>query len=149
MWANSTPREKFNARHSRFRGHVSVALAIACVSAPALAETLRFNANLLPVAGTGSNASGNLVADYDTDSKEAHLERLVQGRRHLRDVGELPRGRGRSAAGMVRLQAIDSPFEGSAILGEQQAAGLLAGEWSIVVRTAGFPKGELRGQLVR
>ena len=52
--------------------------------------------------------------------------------------------------GVVRLQTIDSPFQGSAILGEQAVGeGLLAGEWSIVVRTAGFPKGELRGQLVR
>jgi hypothetical protein len=30
-----------------------------------------------------------------------------------------------------------------------QGEGLVGGEWSIVIRTAGFPKGELLGKLVR
>ncbi len=63
--------------------------------------------------------------------------------------GTIDAGNGHSRGGIVRIPNIDSPFEGTAILADKQGEGLLAGEWSIVIRTAGFPKGELRGQLVR
>jgi len=128
---------------------LSLALASIGASAPAFAETLRFKADLLPVAGTGSKASGNVIADYDTDSKKFTWSGSYK------DVGTYATSASFHGApdgprrGFVRIQTIDSPFQGSAILGEQQSEGLLAGEWSLVVRTAGFPKGELRGQLVR
>ncbi len=53
------------------------------------------------------------------------------------------------AAASCASSTIDSPFQGSAILSQTQGEGLVAGEWSIVIRTAGFPKGELLGKLVR
>ena len=134
---------------ANFAAMFSVALIIACTSSPARAETVRFTADLLPVAGTGSNASGNLVADYDTDSKKLTWSGSYKGVATYATSASFHGAAAGPRRGVVRLQAIDSPFQGSAILGEQHAAGLLAGEWSIVVRTAGFPKGELRGQLVR
>ena len=134
---------------ANFAAMFSAALFIACTSAPARAETVRFNANLLPVAGTGSNASGNLVADYDTDSKKLTWSGSYKGVATYATSASFHGAAAGPRRGVVRLQTIDSPFQGSAILGEQQSAGLLAGEWSLVVRTAGFPKGELRGQLVR
>ncbi|MCK9912599.1 hypothetical protein MXD81_25825, partial [Microbacteriaceae bacterium K1510] len=59
--------------------------------------------------------------------------------------GSAPGPRG----GFVRIRDIDSPFEGTAILSQPQGEGLAAGEWAIVIRTAGFPKGELIGRLSR
>jgi len=57
-------------------------------------------------------------------------------------------GAGRQGA-VVRLRNIDSPFEGTAIISDQQAGDLVAGKWFILIRTAASPNGELRGQLVR
>ena len=134
---------------ANFTAMFALAVSITCLSAPARAETVRFNANLLPVAGTGSKASGNLVADYDTDSKKLTWSGSYTGLATYATSASFHGAPSGPRRGMVRLQTIDSPFEGLAVLGDKQAEGLLAGEWSIVVRTAGFPKGELRGQLVR
>lgn len=128
---------------------LSLALAIAGASAPAFAETLRFKADLLPVAGTGSTASGNVIADYDTGSKKFTWSGSYKGVATYATSASFHGSPDGPRRAFVRIQAIDSPFEGSAILSDKQGEGLLAGEWSIVVRTAGFPKGELRGQLTR
>jgi hypothetical protein len=134
---------------ANFAAMFAAALFIACLSTGARAETVRFKANLLPIAGTGSKASGNLVADYDTDSKRLTWSGSYSGVATYATAASFHGAAAGPRRGMVRLQTFDSPFEGSAVLGEKQAEGLLAGEWSLVVRTAGFPKGELRGQLVR
>ncbi len=134
---------------ANFAAMFSVALIIACTSSPARAETVRFTADLLPVAGTGSNASGNLVADYDTGSKKLTWSGSYKGVATYATSASFHGAAAGPRRGVVRLQTIDSPFQGSAILGEKQSEGLLAGEWSLVVRTAGFPNGELRGQLAR
>ena len=49
---------------------VGLALALAGAGSGASAEVVRFQTNLLPVAGTASKASGTLTADYDTGSKK-------------------------------------------------------------------------------
>ena len=41
-----------------------------------------------------------------------------------------------------------SPYEGRAMLSARQRADLLAGQWYVNLRTARFPEGELRGQLI-
>ena len=61
-----------------------------------------------------------------------------------------PDGVGNERADMV---PINPPFEGniqkgSATLTAAQAADLLAGKWSVELRTAQFPGGEIRGVLV-
>jgi len=134
---------------AKFAALFAAALFIACTSAPARAEMVRFTADLLPVAGTGSTASGNLVADYDTASKKLTWSGSYKGVATYATSASFHGAAAGPRRSVVRLQTIDSPFQGSAILGEKQSEGLLAGEWSLVVRTAGFPKGELRGQLVR
>ena len=134
---------------AKFAALFAVALFTAWTSASAWAEMVRFTADLRPVSGTGSNASGNLVADYDTASKKLTWSGSYKGVATYATSASFHGAASGPRRGVVRLQTIDSPFEGSAILGEQQSAGLLAGEWSLVVRTAGFPNGELRGQLVR
>jgi hypothetical protein len=130
-------------------GKLGLALLIVCVSAPALAETLRFKADLLPVAGTGSTASGNVIADFDTGSKKFTWSGSYKGVGTYATSASFHGAPAGARRGFVKIQTIDSPFQGSAILSDKQGEGLAAGEWSIVIRTAGFPKGELRGQLVR
>jgi hypothetical protein len=128
---------------------LGLALLMSCVSVPALAETLRFKADLLPVAGTGSTASGNVIADFDTGSKKLTWSGSYKGVGTYATSASFHGAPDGPRRGFVKIQTIDSPFEGSAILSDKQGEGLAAGEWSIVIRTAGFPKGELRGQLVR
>lgn len=43
---------------------------------------------------------------------------------------------------------IVSPYEGRAMLTRRQRANLLAGQWYVNLRTARYPHGELRGQLI-
>ncbi len=89
------------------------------------------------------------IADYDTDSKKFTWSGSYKGVATYATSASFHGAPDGPRRGFVRIQTIDSPFEGSAILSDKQGEGLLAGEWSIVIRTAGSPKGELRGQLVR
>jgi hypothetical protein len=62
-----------------------------------------------------------------------------------------PDGVGNERADLV---PVNPPFEGnvqfgSTTLSEAQAADLMAGKWSVEIRTAEFPAGEIRGPLVR
>ncbi|MFA5899852.1 MAG: CHRD domain-containing protein [Hyphomicrobium sp.] len=133
-----------------FRTAITAAiLALAGMITPAAAEVVSFTAELRPVAGTASTGSGNVSGDYDTGSKKLTWRGTYRGigtyatSASFHGSGAGPRG------GFVRIRNIDSPFEGTAILSAPQGEGLLAGEWTIVVRTAGNPKGELIGRLLR
>ena len=126
---------------------IGAALAMTAALAPAWAETLRFKADLLPVAG--SKASGSVVADYDSDSKKLTWSGSYTGVGTYATSASFYGAPSGVRRGVVRIQTIDSPFQGSAILSQTQGEGLVGGEWSIVIRTAGFPKGELLGKLVR
>jgi hypothetical protein len=61
-----------------------------------------------------------------------------------------PDGVGNERADIVpiNLQIEGNPHRGGATLTAQQAKDLLAGRWSIELRTAKFPGGEIRGLLV-
>jgi hypothetical protein len=128
---------------------VLVAAILGAAASPALAETLSFKADIQPIAGIDSKASGTLTAEYDTSSKKLtwHGSYKGIGTYAISAVLHGP-DPGRPGA-VVRLHNIDSPFEGTAIISEQQASDLEAGKWFILIRTAAAPQGELRGQLVR
>ena len=104
------------------------------------AETLRFKADLLPVP-SGSKASGSVVADYRLPTA-----RSSPGAARTRASARTPHRRASTgrragpAAASFASRPIDSPFQGSAILSHTQGEGPVGGEWSIVIRTAGFPK---------
>ncbi len=123
------------------------ALALAGIAAPASAEILAFKADLKPVAGTASAGSGSLIAQYDTASKKFTWSGTYSGIATYATSASFHGAPAGPRRGLVRIRDIDSPFEGTAILSAPQGEGLVAGEWTIVVRTAGFPKGELIGQL--
>ncbi len=128
---------------------VLAAVTFSAAASPALAETLSFKSDIQPIAGTNSKASGTLTAEYDTSSKKLtwHGSYKGIGTYAISAVLHGP-DPGRPGA-VVKLRNIDSPFEGTAIISEQQAADLVAGKWFILIRTAASPTGELRGQLVR
>ncbi len=126
------------------RNGLLAAALLAAVATPALAETLSFKANLTPVAGTNSKASGTLTAEYDTSSKKLTWRGSYRG---LGTYATAANMHGPDNSVVVRLRSVDSPFEGLAIVSEKQAPDLIAGRWYILVRTAAFPDGELRGQI--
>jgi len=49
---------------------------------------------------------------------------------------------------MMLGRTLASPAEGRAMLSPKQRADLLAGQWYVNLRTARYPEGELRGQLI-
>lgn len=56
---------------------------------------------------------------------------------------------GEVAAPVLSLgRAVLSPAEGRATLTPRQRADLLAGQWYVNLRTARYPEGEIRGQLI-
>src|SRR5665647_2679382 len=94
----------------------SLALAMAGASAPAFAETLRFKADLLPVAGSGSKATGNVIADYDTDSKKFTWSVSYKGVATYATSGSFFGAPTGDRRGFVRIPKIDSPFEGLSLI---------------------------------
>jgi hypothetical protein len=118
--------------------------AAVLMALPAMAETLRFKANLTPLTGSSSGASGTLEAEYDTDTKKLTWNGSYQGVATYATSASFYANDPRT---LIRIRSFDSPFQGSAILSDSQASGLRAGAWSIVIRTSGFPRGELVGKL--
>lgn len=117
-------------------------------SSPALAETKSFKAELKPVAGIDSKAEGTVTATYDTDSKKLTWQGSYRGvGTYATAASMIGPGQGDRKRIVVRMRNFDSPFEGLAIVSEKQAADLMAGKWTVVIRTAAHPKGELRGTL--
>jgi len=128
---------------------VLVAATLGAGTSPALAEMLSFKADIQPIAGTNSKASGTLTAEYDTSSKKLTWHGTYKGIGTYAISAVLHGPDPGRPGAVVKLRNIDSPFEGTAIISDQQAADLEAGKWFILIRTAAAPQGELRGQLVR
>lgn len=128
---------------------LAVMLMLVGMSLPAQAEVLQLKADLKPVAGTSSSGSGSVIATFDTDSKKLTWRGSYGGIGTYATSASFHGAPGGPRQAFVKIRTIDSPFEGTAILSAEQGEGLLAGEWTVVIRTAGFPKGELIGQLKR
>jgi hypothetical protein len=128
------------------RGKAALVLAAILAASPALAETLTFTANMQPVDGTNSKASGTFDADYDTASKKLTWQGSYAGLATYVTAANIY---GPTNAVVARVRNFDSPFEGTAIVSEKQEPDLLAGKWFIILRSAAAPNGELRGQIVR
>ena len=137
------------ARFMRRRLLVLVAATLGAGTSPALAEMLSFKADIQPIAGTNSKASGTLTAEYDTSSKKLTWHGTYKGIGTYAISAVLHGPDPGRPGAVVKLRNIDSPFEGTAIISDQQATDLEAGKWFILIRTAAAPQGELRGQLVR
>lgn len=110
----------------------------------AVAERLIFKADLKGVEGTESKAAGKFTAEYDTDTRKLTWRGSYGG---LGTYATAAGIHGPSAGVVLRLRNINSPFDGTAILSDQQASDLIAGRWFVLVRTASHPDGELNGQI--
>ena len=117
------------------------------------AELAAFKA-VLSGHSSGASASapgGELVAVLNRDTgllrwklTYAGLSGKVRGASF-----DQPAKDGRIAAPVLSIgRSISSPYEGRAMLTPEQRNDLLAGRWSVSLRTARFPEGELRGAMV-
>jgi hypothetical protein len=128
----------------RTRIFVLTAAFFAVSGTAAIAERLAFKADLKGVQGTKSKAIGTLTGEYDTNTRKLTWRGSYVG---LGTYATAAGFHGPSSGIVVKLRNINSPFDGTAILSDKQASDLIAGRWFVVVRTAGHPDGELRGQI--
>jgi len=117
------------------------------VSEPA-ASKVRFTAALSGEA----NAKGSLTAAYSTATHILQYRLSYGGLSGPVTWASLdgPDQTG-AAAEIVPINLADesNPHPGAATLTAQQADDLMAGRWSIVLKTEQYPAGELRGPIVR
>jgi hypothetical protein len=137
--------------------HLALALVLAAAlpSAPALAETLTFKADLTgasevpPVATPGA---GSLTATYDTATKVLTWRGTVSGLTGDATAAHFhgPAEPGRNAGVLVPAPGVRSgAFEGTATLTDDQARALTGGQTYFNIHTAANPQGEVRGQVTR
>jgi hypothetical protein len=64
------------------------------------------------------------------------------------DIGQCSQGECRSNSD-TKAHPLSNPFQGSATLTDAQAADLMAGMYYVNIHTDAYPRGEIRGQLVK
>jgi hypothetical protein len=132
-----------------------LAVAAALVVAPAWAETLSFKADLAgsrQVPPVNTPASGTLTATYDTTTRKLSWNGTIS---RVSTPLMVAHFHGPAEPGQIAGVLIPAPgvspgaFVGSAVLNDDQAKALIAGQTYFNVHTAGNPNGELRGQVVK
>jgi hypothetical protein len=117
------------------------------ISEPANSK-VRFAAQL----SGDSNGKGSLTAAYSTATQILQYRLSYSGLSGPVTWAFLdgPDGTG-APAEIVPINLADesNPHPGAATLTAQQAADLLAGRWSVVLKTEQYPGGEIKGTLVR
>jgi CHRD domain len=115
-------------------------------SAPA--DKTRFTAAL----NGDSTGKGSLNADYSPATQILHWRLSYSGMSGPVTWGYLvgPDQTGAEAEIVpINLTDESNPHPGAATLTAQQAADLLAGRWSVTIKTEQYPGGEIKGALVR
>ena len=128
----------------------SAALAIA---SPSFAETVNMKAQMTAtkeVPPTTSKGTGSVTATYDTASKKLSWKGDYKDLSGPATAAHFHTGEeGKNGGVAVPISPNTSPFEGSAILTEAQAAELMAGKWYVNVHTDANKGGEIRGQVTK
>lgn len=142
----------------------SALVTLACATAVIIASPSLSFAEMvtLKAALKGSNevppndsqGTGAVTATYDTASKKLSWTGDYTGLTGTITAVHFhgstpPSPPARNSAVVVPTLATSSPFEGSAILTDDQAADLLAGHWYFNIHTAAYPAGEIRGQMTK
>jgi len=138
--------------HSRLIMIGSLCLAVALVSAPALAEMMKFKADLSgasEVPPTTSKGTGAIEATYDTATKTLTWSGTYADLTGPEAAAHFhgPAAAGVNAGVLVPVEAPASPFKGSAVLTEAQAKAFTDGLVYFNVHTAANKGGEIRGQM--
>lgn len=151
----------------------AVITALLAMASPSRAETMQFKADL-----QGSNqvppsqpaGTGTVTATYDSVTKRllwkgsysglsgpptaAHIHGPAAAGTNARLVFWISENTGQcnqgecKLSGDVKAQPI-SPFEGSTTLTDTQAAELINGMYYVNIHTNAYPRGEIRGQLLK
>jgi hypothetical protein len=127
-------------------------IALALGAPPTVAETTAFTAELngsSQVPPTDSKARGKGDFTYDDTSKKLTWTITYWGLRDKAKSAHLhgPASEGANAHTMITVSPLQSPIKGAAILKDNQAKALTAGDMYIDVHSAKYPDGEIRGQL--
>jgi len=132
---------------------VAVAAGVLALGGPALAEIIRFHANLsAPDAGkaTASRGVGQAFVILDTDSKTMSW-RIIYAGLSGRVTGvrfNVPPEPGAALdAAMGYRGPLTSPIAASTPLSDIEIGDLRAGLWSVSLLTAARPQGEIGGDL--
>jgi hypothetical protein len=133
---------------------LATAVGLTVVSAPAMAATQKFTADLTPAAvvpPTTSKATGTAAVTYDTVSKKLAWTITYKDLTGKATAAHFhgPAKVGASAPPVVPISgSLASPIKGTATLTAKQAADLQAGLWYVNIHTAKYPDGEIRGQVM-
>lgn len=141
--------------HRFFRTLVlASAVGFTLVSAPAMAATMKFTADLSPTAvvpPTTSKGTGTAAVTFNTVSRKLGWTVTYKGLTGKATAAHFhgPAAVGASAPPVVPLTgSLASPIKGTATLTAKQTSDLEAGKWYVNVHTAKYPDGEIRGQVV-
>ena len=127
-------------------------LAIFLMWGTALADQIKFKADLAPGPGVASSGKGTATASLDTNTKTLTWTVDYSGLSGPATAAHIhgPADPGANAGIVVPFTGnITSPIKGSATLTDTQIAQLEAGKWYVNIHTEANKPGEIRGQLVR
>lgn len=135
---------------------IFAAAALAFLSIAAHAATVTLKADLkasTEVPPNDSAGTGTLTATLDAETNEFkyHIEfsglsgPVVAAHFH----GPAAEGTNAKPQIPIKTSPIASPIEGSVTLTADQAKDLVDGKWYFNLHTAGNPRGEVRGQIVK
>jgi len=151
-----------------------VSAGVSAAASPSRAETIQFKADLngsYQVPPSQTSGTGTVTATYDSATKRlswkgtysglsgaataAHFHGPAAAGANARLVFWISESIGQCSQGECKLsgdtkaQPLTSPFAGSAELTDAQAAELLNGMYYVNVHTNAYPRGEIRGQLLK
>ena len=135
---------------------IFTAFVLASLSIAAHAATVTLKADLkasTEVPANDSVGTGTLTATLNTETNEFkyHIEfsglsgPVVAAHFH----GPAEAGTNAKPQLPIKTSPIASPIDGSATLTPEQAKDLTDGKWYFNLHTAGNPRGEVRGQIVK
>ena len=135
----------------------AIALLLA-FAVPTYAATVQFKADLkgsTEVPPNQTAGAGSVTATYDPATKQLTWKGSFSGLTGAATAAHFhgPAEPGKNAGVMIWISTkgspLNSPFDGSATLTDDQASDLMAGRMYVNVHTAANPGGELRGQLTK
>jgi hypothetical protein len=137
---------------TRFVRVIALALpVILCLASSTLAATVTFRAELKGANVVPANQQpgrGILTATYDTVSRRLTWTGTYSGlSKKITGIHFHSPARPNESAGVVL--SIERVSRGAATLSDAQAADLIAGYWYVDIHTRAYPRGEIRGQVMK